>query len=264
MTIISNKATVLVGGTMTAGNEVLLNAVGSVTDVTRAGENQDVLPIGGFVAVNVADQDVRAVVENGAKIQAGGQMNFYATATADVETGAVASRAAEDDGGMTPGAAFGELFKSLIKTIRDSWKDYRPEGPDEAEQKRLEKLDKLLAKVAGSGYSVKLIGYSEENDEKGTASVRTRICTEEKEGGGTTSKVVGYVEIQPGAGVTVKEVRYRYLAPNENHYTYGTATLDSDASTAEKLIYVFDLPQSDAEEQPIFRRSEALSTFAKS
>ena len=257
VTIISNKAAVLAGGMMTAGNEVLLNAVGGVTDVTKAGENKDVLPIGGFVAVNVADQDVRAVVENGAKIHAGGPVNFYATATADVETSAVASKAAQGDGGMYPGAAFGELFMSVVGMIRDSWKDYRPEGPDEAEQKRLEKLDKLLAKVAGSGYSVKLIGYSEENDEKGTASVRTRISTREKEEGGTTSKVIGYVEIQPNAGETVKEVRYRYLAPNENHYTYGTATLDSAASTEEKPVYVFDLPQSDTEVYVVYGSASA-------
>ena len=266
LSIISNKATVTAGGSLTAGNEILLNANGSVTDETKASENYGDLPIGGFVAVNVVDQDVRAIVGKGANIQAGGGLNFYATAAADVQTGAVASKAADGEDGMTPAVAFKGLFTSIIKAIKDSWKDYRAEGPDEAEKKRLEKLDKLLDKVAGSSYSVKLIGYSEENDEKGTATVSTKISTSGNEAGGeeTTSKVVGYVEVQPQAGMTVSEVRFRYLTPNENHYTYGTATLDSNASTAEKLVYVFDLPESDAEVYVIYASESSRTAPVKS
>ena len=208
---IFNYATTEVNGIVNAGREVEARARANTkaeSEVLQSPEYKS--GSGYFGALNVIDQEAKAVYSNRAVAVAGQDVRADSRAVADVDALATA-------GGMEPSesspvaTSFGELFALLKPAIMDKL------GLDFKENR----FQTAVAQMTAGGYEVKLINPSAEEEEKGSASVSTYV---DKTQVLKKDYVRAIVEIEPNEGYEVDSVLYRYMEPGADHYTYAKAS----------------------------------------
>ena len=200
----------------TAGRRVVANAIGTVKDenvATGASDQYGYGLAGGYIAVNVVNQDVNAIIHDGAVVTAGGDVRVSTRATANVTTSAISSAAQIAEEQMSVGGGFASISKALGQMAWEEIKSWF-----ENDQKKQERIEKLLKSISKSDYSVKLIKTSSENDEKGSATVTTKTRR--------SGEVSVIVEPQPRSGCSVKNVRYRYLEPSFSNLRHTIAVAE--------------------------------------
>ena len=237
VTVIDNEAKVDVYGYVAAGRRVVASAVGSVKDENVATGASDLYGFGlagAYFAVNVVNQDVNAIIHDGAVVAARGDVRVATQALADVTTSAVSSPAQIADEQVSIAGGFANISKALGQA---AWKKMK--GWFDNDKKKQERIEKLLKSISKSDYSVKLIKTSSENDEKGSATVTTKTRS--------NGEVAVIVDPQPRSGCRVKYVRYRYLEPGRDKYTYGDAVINMDDEDHQTDSWGFIMPNADVE-----------------
>ena len=222
---IDNSVRSEVYGTIDAGRRSLTRAVGSIQNVTDSQHAKKAAKASGvYAALSIVDQDVRATIAEGATVKAGGDVSVYADANANIITNATSATQKYNESAKSTGTIMKMIFSGL-SSLGDKIKSFFSSSYVQ------KKIDKMLEKVSSSDYSVKVIKTGK-NPDKGTA---TPIVTRE----GSATKVA--LNIEPQAGWGVEAVRYRYLKPGQDHYTYETVQRGNDN------VYRFNLEHPNAE-----------------
>ena len=253
-TYINNDVQTLVEGEVQAGRSVLVQADGRVVSDTQANHRSDTKDssVNVFVGLNVVDQNVDAVIRGGKVTAQKGDVAVYATAIADVKTIASASSMMKEMTSTLPEALnpVGLLvsgLKGLTYPFVAGFKAIR--GKTRKADYYTKKLEKMVNKVSAGTYDVSVVGFSEENDQKGTATVKVKVSKftagdndhaegevpEGQEGG--VEGLFAVVDVQPKAGYSVKKVRYRYLESGKEHFTYVTVLPNAQGEYIFALKY---------------------------
>ena len=241
-TFIKNQVTTEAAGTLNAGRKVLVKAVGDIEDRNEASRSKTTTALntmsGYYAAINVADQDVQAVIKSTAKVTAKkGMVEVYSRARADVTNNALAAAGkvmGKGNWSNTVGAVMKlvSAFGDFVVAKTNEYLDVSPRL-----KKFLDSAGKKIKKVFGveddqaSNLKVSVISPAESN-KKGNASVTTT---------GEGSKITAQVNVQPKAGCTVKSVKYRYLRPAESKYTTNVVQKNAEGQ------YVFTVPSNNTE-----------------
>jgi hypothetical protein len=238
LTVISNQVHTRVDGKITAGEKVQISAIGSVTEETVAtGSSAKGGLSGAYVAVSVVDQDVGAVVGSKARIKAGADLQVITRTYGYVTTKAVSGKMKPEDAeSMSVDKALKHIVETILKQLYDKF----------TEGKAKDALGQMMEAVGKSSYSVKTIKYSESNEEKGSATVSTESVKENN-----ITVVKATVKTEPKQGYKVKQVRYRYLKPGENHYTFGEAESKGNGE------YTFNVQGTDTEVWVIYEEGNS-------
>ena len=222
VTAITNTVNVQVNGTLNAGRKVKLDASGSVEDETRSTYQSGVNVVGGgaaggFVAVNVVDQVVNAVIGEHAHVTAGGDVAVYSSNVANVQTIATAGgdKMAQQSS-PTVASAIG-LFKALSGILFDKFKGTFVD-------REAEKFVKTVTKLSASDYSIRVVEPSDDNEQGGSTTVKTKVGDKLDKAGNVAT--YGIIEPKANDGYKVQTVMIRYLGYDKttgaanDHYTY--------------------------------------------
>ena len=222
VTAITNTVNVQVNGTLNAGRKVKLDASGSVEDETRSTYQSGVNvvgggAVGGFVAVNVVDQVVNAVIGEHAHVTAGGDVAVYSSNVANVQTIATAGgdKMAQQSS-STVVSAIG-LFKALSGILFDKFKGTFVD-------REAEKFVKTVTKLSASDYSIRVVEPSDDNEQGGSTTVKTKVGDKLDKAGNVAT--YGIIEPKANDGYKVQTVMIRYLGYDKttgaanDHYTY--------------------------------------------
>ena len=253
-TFIFNDVTSQVKGTVEAGRRAKVGAEGIIKDETssKLGSSAQSGAINLFFSVNWVNQDVQATIESGATVKAKrGDVAVQSVAIADVKTIATSEApkdllpASEWNGTINSVSALGEqMFGVIGGKIMDVLDKVGTTVGNWFTTKK--KLQAAIAKIGKGNYTVKVIEPSAENAERGSATVSTmkrselgdlRIMETDEE----LDQTVAIVKYVPKDGYTVKSVRYRYLEPGADHYTYKTVKEDF------KHRYIFTVDHDNIE-----------------
>ena len=247
VTSVTNKANVRVDGAVTAGRKAKLDASGSVSDDTASsyvhGKNAALGgAVGGFVAINVVDQDVNAVIGKDAVVTAQrGDVAVYTSRVADVKTIATAGGDQKAEESSPVAGSFVGLLKALGGKLFAKFKG-------SIVDKEMESFVKTVHKVSASDYSVKVVEPTEDSADKGTTTVKTKVGDKlDKDGSFAT---YGVVEPKPKDGYKVESVVIRYLEKGSDHYTYAEVAKNSYGQ------YIFPLESADVEVMVTYGQNE--------
>ena len=253
VTSVTNKVNVIVDGVVTAGRKVKLDAAGSVTDDTNAsfqsGTAAQGYGVGGFVAVNVVDQDVNSIIAEHAKVTAHtGDVSVYTSQVAQVDTVATAG-GDKVVGQSSPAVASAiNLFKALGGILWNKFKD-------SIVNKQAEAFVKTVTKVSASSYKLTVVDADEDSAGKGSATVKTKVGDKLDKNGNVAT--YGLVEPKANAGYNVEKVMIRYLGHNQetgkadDHYTYEEVPKNRHGQ------YLFLLQNTDVEVMVTFGKGSA-------
>ena len=204
VSILNSDVNAIVDGTVTAGKNVKVNAAGTLDSITIAdkGSGQKSLS-GGYVAVSVALQDVKAELGKTAVVNAKGSVSVNSKANETAKNTAASNK---QEGGNS---SFSGGIESVTKLITDNWDAIKGFIKSESAQ---EKLDKAISKMSSSTGSVKLDSQA---SKKGEAKLSVENANNKK---------TAVVEVTPWPGWKVKNVYWRALNPGDTKYTRGTTT----------------------------------------
>ncbi|MBE5808102.1 MAG: response regulator [Clostridiales bacterium] len=206
--VLLNDVHTNVDGTLKAGRNVLVGANGTLDakSIADKGEGQKSIS-GGYVAVTVALQDVKAELGAHANVAAAGSVKVDSAASEKVDnratSGAQDSEQPEEEktlGGESGKAALNVLKEKLWPKIKEYF----------SSETAKEKLDKQIKKIATSDHSVKL---DEDAERKGTVKIT-------EEGGTVKAKVTAW------EGYVVKSVTWRGYDSGEGKYISDELDLD--------------------------------------
>ena len=217
--VVINDVRTKVDGTLNAhGGDVKVTASGDANVRSLADKNEGHESLsGGYAAISVALQDVKAELGKTAVVTAEGATQVLSTANEKVENHASSAEVDsehEDDGILEKGRTL--VFKELKKL----WPKVKSAlgnkfFPDSAE----EKLDKAFEKVSSSDHAVKL-----DDEARDHGDVTTKVET-------TGDKTQVNVNVTPRDGYKVKSVTWRGYNAGDNQYTTGTAQKSEDGKS---------------------------------
>ncbi len=202
--VLLNDVNTKVDGTLISNKgSVKAEADGTVTSsaIADKGEGQKSIS-GGYAAVSVVLQDVKAVLADHAVVKADGDAQVLSTANEKVENRASSGKI-DVEGGESS-------LVTIINVIRENiWPFIKDKISSESAQ---EKLDKAMKKVASSNHSVKL-----DEDAQKYGEVKVTV----DEGSSSDQAVTGKVVVTPWPGHKVKSITWRGYNPGENEYKTG-------------------------------------------
>ena len=217
------------GGTLEAGSNVTVQAKGRIDESLTAsrGTGQE-SNSGAYVGVNVVEQEVNALVTEGAEITAKGNVTVRSDATANVSTDVTAAQPKKKpEVNMTLDSAI-RLAKAVWEPVKGKLSQLRSGSKDDGSlEKFSKKLDKKLKTVADGNYTV-TVAEPSANDERGTVTVNTET--------GANGYLYAKVKATAVPGAKVEKVRIRYLVPGEDHYTYAEPERTDDEGNQVFLI----------------------------
>ena len=257
--VLLNNVTADVKGQLTAGKDVTVNALGEIASDAVAKHEGDGLS-GVYLGTGVTLQNVRALLDNSAAVQAGGDVNVKSTANMKATTVAKSGTEAEKekteseyaeekaDSGFSKTADMGlSMVKKYIGGFAGNlWGKIKhgvvsifKNDPTDSE-----KMEKLLSSVAGGEHTVKL---AEDSEQKGDVKF-----TESHVGTGTD------VEITPWEGHQVDKVYYVYLDnPNgEDAATQYTVKEAGDGSDPDDNIYFIPMVNANVQVYVTYKDGE--------
>ena len=266
-TVIVNKVATTVAGEVTAGNNVKIVADSKILDDTEASQMKAAKngALNAYIAVNVVYSNVEAIVEEAAKITARrGNIDILANSAAETLTYAVQGKS--PTGGMPEAINPGQLVVTILKyaigaiivtgtapVSVPAILIYKKIANSPA--RVANKLVKLRAQLAGGDYDVKVVNFSEENAEMGSATVELKIRKESAghystwatDGG--ADNLVAVITPKPKAGYKVKKVMVRWLDPTtnggKNQYTYQEVTKSKVENDSDLWAYTFAMPMEN-------------------
>ncbi|MBR2571410.1 MAG: hypothetical protein IKE30_04710 [Clostridia bacterium] len=246
--VIVNNVTTNVKGTLTAGKNVTVSATGGIESNVAAKHEEGLSGL--FLGVNVALQNVRAQLDDGAEVTAGGAVNVKSTANMTANTVAKAGNSAPENDdkekesgykktkemgiGMAKELA-GGIWGKLKDTVQDLFKN---------DETFFQKLDKQMKTVAGNDYSVKL---AEGSEQKGDVKFST-VTKKADPSAGQPGGVYTHVQITPWPGHKVNKVYYAYLDNQEGEDAatkYTVKEAGHDAQEEEDDVWL--IPQESAD-----------------
>ncbi len=211
VSVLINDAKTSVDGAVTAkAGSVKVDATGKISDATIADKGAGQKSIsGGYVAVAVALQDVKAELAKNAVVTANGGVSVNSTAIEKVNTHATAGEQSAVDG------ADGKSTSALdaINMVMGLWDNIKNGFGDDPGAK--DKIDGAMKKLAHSSNSVRL---DDQADRKGTVKVETTNLGNE---------ISVSVNVEPWPSYRVKKITLRGLMPGENKYSIYTAEKSS-------------------------------------
>ena len=191
-----------VDGTLKAGGDVQVTATGNLDarSIADRGEAQKSVS-GGYVAVSVAVQDVKAELGEHAKVTAAGSVKVASTANEKVDNRATAG-AQSSEPEKKEKSLGGEAAKAVAGLLKEKlWPKVKAYIHSESAQ---EKLEKQIDKIASSDHSIKV---DEDAERKGVVKV---LSTDPD---GTVK-----VQVTPWEGYSVKYVEVRGYNPGDARY----------------------------------------------
>ena len=263
VTVVCNTVDVLADGKLNADNKVKLNATGTVnanaeasyqTGVSASGDGAT----GGFVAVNVVNQNVNAVIGEHATVKATrGDVSVYATRIANVRT--IANSGGDHNGysessalGTSLGNFAGVLFGKLTPILKEKiWEKFKYSIID----KEAETLIKTVTRISAGNYKLNVVNLTEDDKQGGSATVKSMVGDKLDDDGNYAT--FGIVEPTPNEGWEVDAVLIRFLVPGDDHYTY------QEVKKNNKGKYVFTLEHDDVEVMVGFKKPGQKSTLDK-
>ena len=258
VTAITNTVNVQMNGTLDAGRKVKLDASGSVEDETLSTYQKGVNAVGGgavggFVAVNVVDQVVNAVIGEHAHVTAGGDVAVYSSNVANVQTIATAGgdKMAQQSS-PTVVSAIG-LFKALSGILFDKFKGTFVD-------REAEKFVKTVTKLSASDYSIRVVEPSDDNEQGGSTTVKTKVGDKLDKAGNVAT--YGIIEPKANDGYKVQTVMIRYLGYDKttgaanDHYTYEEVVKNQYGQ------YLFLLENADVEVMVTYAKEGAAGGTA--
>ena len=236
-----------VRGDLEAGHNVFLYAGGDISDETAARRLDGIAGAsGGFVAINIVNQDVNAVIGEGARVKAGGDVAIYTDNLADAQT--IAASSGVEWKSTASALAFLNLFNTVLGPIMEQV------GSFFKDDYYTRKVERMLKKIAAGNYRVNVVDLSAENAEKGSASVAVKLRKDDEGGEAGNDHLWAVVDAKPKAGYVVGKVQYRYLEAGEDHYTYKTVEQD------DKGRYAFLIDHTDMEVIVTYAEAQANGT----
>ena len=243
-----NSVITNVKGTLTAGKDATVSALGEIKSDAAAKHSEG--KSGLFLGVNVTLQDVKAQVDEGAAVTAGGNVNVKSTANLTANTVAKSGNSApekedgDDDSDMKKTKEMGlGMARELLGGI---WKKLssKVQGLFKNDETTFQKLDKQMQTVAGNNYSVKLAeGSEQKGDVKFTTETRNADSS-----AGQTSGVYTLVQITPWPGHKVNKVYYAYVENKDDEDAatkYTVKEAGHDALNVEDDVWL--IPQENAD-----------------
>ena len=245
LSIINNDVTSSVSGKLDAGHEVFVSATGKVDDDTNASKGAGVSSgINGFIAVSWVQQDVDAVIKKDADVTAGGDIGVYSTNIALAKTVAAAGpekQPPEEDAFSTAisnivstilgpilkplGNVFGKLGSAVSSGLAAGWNKIR------GAKYREKKFQAMLRGLGRETYNIRVVSLDATSASQGSATVKVkRAIVEER-----LNDIVAILDIQPKEGYKTGSVRYRYLEPGKDKYTYVAVKPNSEGGYAFSL-----------------------------
>ena len=174
LTVVSSDVDTSLEGKAVAGRKVHLFSTGEVKNDNRAARGVEATgSSGGFAALTFVNQDVDAVIDENAEVTAGGDVAMYTRNIADVNNIATSSMNKDEKESPTATSIL-KLLGTVLGPVVDKIGTWL-KGDDSAEIAN--QIEKTIAKVAGSSYSVKIVKLNPANEEKGSATVTTKLKT---------------------------------------------------------------------------------------
>ena len=250
-TVLYGNATSFAKGTLTAGGSINVKAAGVQTGDTTAIQ-QEGITSGGYVAVQVAKQNVQAEVGSRAVLSAGKGVNVTADATekltakANAAAGYNQKPSAAEQRTALGFSVLGSIWTAMKPSIQGMMGS-NGDGKSDAE-KKMEELDKKIKSVAGSDYTIQM---ADDSESKGDVDIKT---ASNPDGSGNIAEIY----VKPWSGYTVERVYYRYLDNDKgaaDQYTIRQATYNQEKKCwnflqTNKEIYVYiDYKEKKADER---------------
>ena len=238
--VLYGNSTALADGNLTAGRNISINATGVETGETTAIQEEGITS-GGYVAVQVAKQNIQAEVGSTAVLNAGGGLFMTSEAKDTLTTKANAAAGFKPKPTSTEKkvqmgfSILGNAWNTISPAIKESLGSKGEEKSDA--EKAMEALDKKMKTVGGSDYTIQVADDSETN---GDVDIKT---VENPNGSGNIAEVY----VKPWEGYTVQRVYYRCLDNEKgaaDTYTIKQATYNKDKKCwnflqTNKEIYVY-------------------------
>ncbi|MBR3018477.1 MAG: hypothetical protein IKH57_15605 [Clostridia bacterium] len=210
-----------VDGTVTSVNgNIKIAADGQVDASTTAdkGEKQEGVS-GGYVAVSVVLQDVKAELGANAVVTAQKDVKVQSNAVEKVEDHATTAES-KDETAEILNSVMGSLADSILGPLKDTvWPLIKDSIKSDSAKG---KLDKAMKKLSSSNKSVKLDDYAEEKGQ-----VKTEITT------GQDGKTKLVVNVKPWEGYEIKSITVRSYAAGQATFQSVTREIGDDEETTE-------------------------------